>query len=268
MRPRGLICIGTYRRASSCSRGWRLKIASACFFKLTVNAVQIKCRQRLAVEVRGKATRTDYEQGKLNVRSDALARKIDAWIDVQNLYMTDVFPHRRLRAESDGEEDETHTRPLFLPSTCIELGIKCSRRLLRHEFQLRLAQAQATLHELRGTLLHRSRLIQSKTKYGSGTEQMTRSNKLIQEVYAKCTNLSKKYNANRAALELLGEGLGERNWATVFLPLTDADVKGPTSMDVEVWGEGKKTLTWIWKVRGVSSNIDDLASTSKYPYSF
>lgn len=167
--------------------------------------------------------------------------------------------------EEEGEEVAAHSKPLFLPSGALARHVVCSRRLVRTEFQLRLAQAQATLNELRGVLLHRSRLLQSKAKYASGTEHMTRSNKLIQDVYARANNLSKKYNHIRGALVVLGSELKETRWADVYLPLTDADVKGPTSMDTEMWGEGHKTLTWIWKVQGVGSNMDDgIVNASEY----
>lgn len=235
---------------------------------LDVCQTLIRSRRRLALDVKGKPTKTNHEQSKIDQRSDALLRKIGAWIEIQNLYMTSVAPHRRLRDESDGEEDEAHTLPLFLPSSCPHLSIKCSRRLLRYEFQLRLAQAQATLNDLRGTLLRRSRLVQSKAKYGSGTVQITRSNKLIQEVYARANEQAKKYNHIRACLEVLGKALDEQRWSAVFLPLADSDLKGPTAMDVEIWGEGKKTLTWIWKVQGMSTDVnanpDDLMNLSEY----
>lgn len=128
--------------------------------------------------------------------------------------------------------------------------MSCPRRLVRYEFNLRKAQAEATLSELRGALLHRSKLTQSKAKYASGTVHITRSNRLIQDVYQRVRNLAKKYGVIRKALVSLGKVLEETAWEARYPQLQDADLKGPTSLDVDQFGDGKKKLTWIWKVKG------------------
>lgn len=182
-------------------------------------------------------------------RGNALGRKIDSWIEVQHSYMPLVAPHRRRRDESEGEEDPTHARPLFLPSEICTI-MTCPRRLVRFEFNLRKAQAEATLADLRGALLHRSKLIQSKAKYASGTVHITRSNRLIQDVYNRVRKIGKKYRVIHQALSALGKVLKDDGWEGKYPQLLDSDIQGPTSLDVDQFGDGKKKLTWIWKVKG------------------
>lgn len=182
-------------------------------------------------------------------RENALGRKIDSWVQVQHSYMPLVAPHRKRRDEGDGEEDMAHTRPLFLPSEICEI-FACPRRLVRFEFNLRRAQAAATLAELRGALLHRSKLQQSKAKYAKGTVHITRSNRLIQDVYARVRTIAKKYTTIQTVLGSLGRILGETGWEAKYPRLLDSDLQGPTSLDVDQFGDGKKKLTWIWRVEG------------------
>jgi hypothetical protein len=116
---------------------------------------------------------TSLQQVKVVERSTSLRRKIDAWIEVQHLYMPAIALQRaRADREGGGQPPAVQNIQLFLPSET--LGVcACDRHLLKYEWQFRYAQAEASLDDLRGLLLMRSMLYKSKDRYSRGQRQQT-----------------------------------------------------------------------------------------------
>ena len=95
---------------------------------------------------------TNLQQAKALERSNSLRHKLDAWIEIQHLYIPEIAP---LRARADAQGGGTPTAvqdiPLFLPSKCIRV-IK-NHNLLKYEWEFCYAQASETLGDLCGLIL-------------------------------------------------------------------------------------------------------------------
>lgn len=129
---------------------------------------------------------------------------------------------------------------------------------LRYEWQLRLTHAEETLNNLRGLLLMRSTMYQSKARHMRGQRQQTRSQGLLHGVQRRIDAMAGKYRRIREALTKLSTPLLESSWELNLRPLNDDDLVGLTSMD-DTGSEGRKKLSWIRKVQGMES--DDNAAT-------
>ncbi|CAA7268742.1 unnamed protein product [Cyclocybe aegerita] len=188
-------------------------------------------------------------------RANSLTRKLEAWISIQHLYMPTVAP---LRAR----QDSTNTSPvavqdvkLFLPSS-LPRGILSGINFFRYEWDFRYAQAEEELNSLRGFLLLRSHMLNSKQRFSRGQRQNTRSQKLLSNVDEKIRASVAKYRHIRLALDSLSGPLLETRWRETLRPLEEADVSGLSSMD-NSGSEGRKRLSWIWKVHGTGANADE-----------
>ena len=149
---------------------------------------------------------------------------------------------------------------LYLPSTLVgELVIQ--KDFLETEWRLRLTHAEETLNDLRGLLLMRSMMWNSKNRHMRGQKQQTKSQTLLEGVERRIHVTAEKYRSIREALVLLAAPLHETAWEKVFLPLNKADIVGLTSMEKIKPNEGRKKLTWIWNVQGM--DITDDKKTQK-----
>ncbi|KAH9479046.1 hypothetical protein JR316_0007621 [Psilocybe cubensis] len=197
---------------------------------------------------------TSLQQSKVLERSNSLRRRIDAWISVQHLYMPVVAS---LRSRDDaGATDPVAVQDmkLFLPSFNTNT-LQCSHLLLKCEWEYRYAQADETPTSLRALLLLRSHMYKSKYRHFRGQRMQTRSQKLLSDVQDKINYLVKTYRRIYTALENLSPSLIETSWRTVYRLLLDEDVAGLTSMD-DFGSEGRKQLSWIWKVQGTGADAD------------
>jgi hypothetical protein len=204
---------------------------------------------------------------KVVERSTSLRRKIDAWIEVQHLYMPAIALLRaRADREGGGQPPAVQNIELFLPSET--LGVcACDHPLLRSAWQFRYAQAEASLDNLCGLLLMRSLMYKSKDRYSRGQRQQTRSNILLSRLEARIRHTSAKYRNIREALVALSGPLLEVSWTKVLQVLNDSDIIGLTSMD-DTGSEGRKKLTWIWNVQGTAADTDESTQASAFPFSF
>jgi hypothetical protein len=143
---------------------------------------------------------------------------------------------------------------LFLPSQ-IHNYIKCDHHLLTYEWQLRYAQAEAALNDIRGLILMRSLMYKSKSRHVRGQRQQTRSLKLLNRVEARIKSTAAKYRNVREALVSLSAPLLEFKWVDSLRMLDDSDLVGLTSMD-DTGSEGRKKLTWIWNIQGIEGDSD------------
>ena len=154
--------------------------------------------------------------------------------------------------EKDDENDPTLFRvEFFLPSQ-IENSLNWDDRLFRlgeYEWMLREAQAQDSLTKLRDLLRLRDFLIKKKKNWSRGVQQNTRSQSEINKAEKKIRACTAKYRAAHSALCVLAQILVKGDsWSMEFQQLKDDHIKG---LPVEGWGEGTRTLSWIWMAPGV-----------------
>jgi hypothetical protein len=204
---------------------------------------------------------TNLQLAKLRERSNALCRKIQAWIKIQEAYMP-CASVLRARAESATSPSSTASVPdlepeylkLWLPST-IHQQAACSEKLRLFEWQHRMAQANDALNELRDGLRLRSYLYKYKDQFVRGQKHNTRSRTTIQRVQNKVDSAAQKYRIAYQALQQLSCYVGEEGWDTMLKPLEKDDIKGLSERGYEE-SEGRRKLSWIWLSLGAELDRD------------
>ena len=220
-------------------------------------------RHALALEVTKMGLHaTNLQKAKFLERSNSLRRKIEAWISVQQLHIPSIAPLRFRDDAAAAKPVAVQDIKLFLPSF-LPRSIDCPILFLRYEWDFRYAQAEETLNELRGVLILQSHMLKSKNRYVRGQRQMTRSAKLLDNVQQKVHEAVARYRRIRTALETLSPLLLNADWGNTLRVLDDADVKGLTSMDNSA-SEGRKRLSWIWKVHGTSADADECTQAGRF----
>lgn len=150
-----------------------------------------------------------------------------------------------------------------MPSAVHE-RVRCPRRLLNCEWRLRYARAFHYLDELRGLLLIRSYLYKDKDRQVTGQRLLTRSRSIIGGISAKVNTTVARYRLTRAALAKLAPPLLQLTWDNELRELADTDVVGLSWMDAE-GSEGRRSLTWIWRIHGsVSGDMDERSREGQY----
>lgn len=168
----------------------------------------------------------------------------------------------RSSRETGGDQTEAFNIELLLPSAVLEL-VRCPHRLLTCEWRLRYARAYHHLDELRSVLLIRSYLYKDKDRQVTGQRQLTRSQAIISSVSSKVDAAAARYRHTRNALAKLAPTLLQLTWHTELRELADSDVVGLSWMDSE-GGEGRRQLTWIWRIHGsVSGEMDERTREGK-----
>jgi hypothetical protein len=209
---------------------------------------------------------TDLQLAKMQERKNALQRKINAWSIIQELYLPEVAT---LRARGDRDaSDQTaevapYDCPLYLPSA-LPARITCSSKLREYEFKLREAQAYEALEEIRNHLRLRTHMYKYKDKNTVGQRANTRSQSMINRVQKKVNASAAKYNMARKAVSKLSAYTGEVGWRAKLLPLADDDIR--PLVDTEGESEGRRKLTWIWKVVGLSDDDDEGVQEGTYQH--
>ena len=193
---------------------------------------------------------TDLQRAKIIERSNYLRRKIEAWIEVQHMYIPALIIVRSRANVKGGGSLAAQDVKLYLPSE-IPQSIPCDNDLVESEWELRYAMADVTLNALRSHLILHSRLYKSKDRHSRGQYQNTRSNDLIHTVERRIKASISKYRHIRDAMMALSKhrNMGNSDWETVYRVLHDNDVRGLTSIDNE-GAEGHKSMSWIWKIYG------------------
>lgn len=111
---------------------------------------------------------TSLQQARILERSNALRRRIDAWIEIQHLYIPSLASIRAAAdQEGGGKPLAVHDIELYLPSR-IHSMVLCDILLLEHEWELRYAQGHSILNDLRGLLLMESMMLKSKSRHSRG----------------------------------------------------------------------------------------------------
>jgi len=199
----------------------------------------------------------DRQKTKLQLRSNALKRKIDAWTNYQKLYCPCV---ERLRASSVTESNQhiplqPQNIPLWLPSQIKNLG-DVPKQLQTIEWRLRLAQAYEVLDMLRSHLQVRAYLYKFKDRFVRGQGANTRARNTINGVQVKIDAASEEYSAAYEALLSLSVLLLEYSWKEELHPLMPSDIRD-LSEGKAGESEGKRTISWIWRTTANNITTDE-----------
>ncbi|KAG6810168.1 hypothetical protein H0H92_013032 [Tricholoma furcatifolium] len=193
----------------------------------------------------------DRQKTKLQLRNNALSRKLTAWTDCQQLYMPAVISLRRndsAAANSKSAPTPLHDYPLYLPSACLS-KISFDRGLADIEWDLRVAQANEALEGLRRNLQIRAYLFRFKDQNVRGQHANTRARHAIDNVQAKINVCAEEYRTAQRAIVALGGFLDKVGWKHEFLQLEHADIRD-VSEKQDGLSVGRSTTSWIWRVRG------------------
>jgi hypothetical protein len=165
----------------------------------------------------------------------------------------------RAREDREASDESPEIAPfdllLHLPSS-LPTRIPCPQKLRLYEFRLREAQAHEALEELRQHLRLRTHMYKYKDRHIVGQRANTRSQSTINRVQKKVDASAAKYRIARHALTMLSRHVGENAWSTRLLPLAQEDIR-PLMAGEEGQSEGRRTLSWIWKVVGISGQSQD-----------
>ncbi|KAJ3537962.1 hypothetical protein NMY22_g5368 [Coprinellus aureogranulatus] len=222
---------------------------------LIYQGIEIEDQQRrLAFDNEGLGEHaTDLQKAKILERTASLQRKITAFISIQHLYVPALAIMRK-EQEEDGEVSDAPAVwdiPLYLPSSTTPTPIpKLPMELIHLEYLYRQAQGYSSLRELRALLLLQVMMTRSKKKYVSGNRMLTRSRKVLENVRTRIERTADKYRMARTCMERLGVLMATNSWQSIFPELERDDVRTLT-VDEDA-GEGRKKLSWIWKVKGAS----------------
>jgi hypothetical protein len=227
-------------------------VCSAFRFQVAQDLIVFRRRLRRDLSTLGSHP-TQSQQANSQERKNTLQRKIDSWCAIQRLYVPSLAMLRR-QSQTPEEDDPQHTS-LWLPSAICG-RIQCHPRLYAFEWDLRLAQANDALHDLRQYLQLRSHLYKYKDRFVTGQRANTRSNTMISQVQASINASVSRYRTARNALLSLAQFVkkGEA-WKATIMDLLDADVHGMT-VGEEGESEGHRSMSWIWKQSGIAATDD------------
>jgi len=148
--------------------------------------------------------------------------------------------------------DEPFNVTLWLPSKLGSADVDFDRRLAGIEWKLCIAEAYEALDELRHHIQLRTHVYKFKDQFTRGQAANTRTLNMITTINMKINSNRDKYRAARIALVALSNMLGEINWQSQLPILANCDVRS-VSEGEEGNSEGRKMISWIWKVMGVVS---------------
>jgi hypothetical protein len=227
--------------------------AYALFVTLTADSALPRRR----VELEGKSIgqhATDTQKVKILQHINTLRRRIDTWSHVQLLYMPCVSC---LRSSHDiTSDDKVHKINLFLPSS-LPSSFPCDVHLLRYEWDLREAQANDALSDLRTVINMTYHLYKYKDAFVRGQRANTRAQGIIRSAESRIDAISVNYTAARNALVMLASKLGKNDdWRRILKPLDRAKDAVPLKHD-EGKTLGQQNISWIWKTAGVSNNQEE-----------
>lgn len=198
--------------------------------------------------------------------SNRLQRRINTWIQAQELYL----PHIALLRDADlsaataknggiPPEPRVEEINLYLPSS---LGDKkVPDKFNEYEWRLRESQAYGSLHDIRQNFRIKTHFVKHKRRFSRGVAQNTRSNTTINTTQAKITYAAMKYRRARTALVALSskprmDKLCKPTWQEDLKELHDYDLRG---MSEGLLSEtaGKRTLSWIWLAEGIQEGEEN-----------
>jgi hypothetical protein len=198
---------------------------------------------------------TDHAQEMLQRRINTLRSKINTWYLVQQIYMpaaSSVRSRLEKKVPEGSPLPHPYAMPLLLPSA-LDPKLPCESRLRQYEWELRIAQADDALDEIRDGLRLRSHLFFFKDHFERGIRRNTRSKGVIDKLNARIDTAATKYTVARLALQKLMKLLVKPpSSLSKFKVLAKEDIRG---MSAAALGdsEGNRTVSWIWTVHGVAA---------------
>lgn len=197
----------------------------------------------------------DRQRTKVQLRSNALQRKIESWCKFQLLYCPAVATLHALSPKDNCDTGSAssikpHLIPLWLPSQ-INGRVSIDTSLVNIEWKLRHAQAYESLDSLRHYLQVRAYLYKFKDRFVRGQGANTRARNTINGVQAKIDAAAAEYRVAYGALLLLSSQVFDFGWKNELLLLKDEDIRdlseGKTERLGKTQSEGRRTISWIWK---------------------
>ncbi|TFY55987.1 hypothetical protein EVJ58_g7906 [Rhodofomes roseus] len=198
----------------------------------------------------------DDQRAHLIRRRNNLQLRIDAWREIQLLYMPGVATLRNQAAEASVAPVLAENAVLYLPSDVHKHPhVPQVPSLLDIERRMRLAQANDSLEQMRRHLRARTKLFNIKDRDVRGQRYNTRSRTYIDTIQAKIDADAERYRRAHAALLTIDpEDTGL--WQKALRFLNRSDIRAMhQGLDDET--EGRKTLSWIWRTSGTLGRDDD-----------
>ena len=228
----------------------------SCICVLYKLLISCGCRRQLAYTIKKKLIRSDTQKASLQEKRNTLMRQIRKWRQAQLTYMPGAVaslpthdPDLDENGESDtGDPGTPENVPLILPSEVesTSRNAVCQHRVAEYEQQLRFAQLQDSLIELRRVRrIKHSLLMNHRTQVaGQGQRANTRSRAFINNIEERIEKFAQRYRAAYGALLQL-DGTG--TWQETYLELTVDDNRGLGKEEHEQGlGDGSYTFSWIW----------------------
>ena len=149
---------------------------------------------------------------------------------------------------------------LWLPSQldAEDRDSSCSRGVINCEKELRFGQLEDALDDLRrARCIRRGLIIFHQVQLaGEGQKTQTKSRAVVQTIEERIDKCARRYRVARDALLRL-DPQGE--WKDLFLPLTEADNRGPGKEPEEAKrSDGQYTLSWIWRSSTTTVSPDEV----------
>ncbi|KAF6742964.1 hypothetical protein DFP72DRAFT_1178678 [Ephemerocybe angulata] len=207
------------------------------------------------------------ELTRIQLRSNALIRKIDAWYQILQLYIPSTI---LLRQKATGPTTvPPYDLLIWLPS---QIGRQAAvdARLTEIEFQLRTAQAQEALTNLRRCLQRRITVYDLKNRWLRGQSPNTKALNLLGNIESQITTARDEYRQARVAILSLADMMGKVGLEAFYRPLEDNDVRAmaspvldrePETMTLKQLekakrstGETGRTVSWIWRHASASED--------------
>jgi len=192
-------------------------------------------------------TRSDGQKATLLEKRGTLLHRIEKWRRLQTAYMPGVLDTGTSDSESP-QRVKAESIKLWLPSQLDteDRNVLCLESAINSEKELRFAQLEDSLNDLRRArriwrglvAFHKVQLV------GEGQKTQTKSRAVMQTVQERIDRCVRRYRVAREALLRLDPKGG---WQTLYLPLTEADNRGPAKEPEEVSGsDGRYAPSWIW----------------------
>jgi len=158
--------------------------------------------------------------------------------------------------ESMNQPPPVEDIPLFLPSQ-INGRALCPRPFNMIKFRLREGQAHDALNDLRQGLRLRAYMLKFKDRFLRGQGANTRARNCLKALDTKLNAAATRYRVAYHALSTLGPLLGQVGWKGQLRPLADDDICA-LSIGYDLCpGEGRRRVSWIWRICGYSEQATD-----------
>lgn len=214
------------------------------------------CRRRLCDATKPGSCATDTQQARAQQRSNLLIRRIEAWQQVQVLFMPGISTLWSDWSESMNRPPPAADIPLFLPSQ-VKGRASCPHLFDMIKFRLREGQGHDALNDLRQGLRSRAYMLKFKDRFLRGQGANTRARNCLKALDTKINTAATRYHVAYHALSILGPLLGQVGWKGQLHPLADDDICS-LSIGYDLCpGEGRRHVSWIWRICGYSEQATD-----------